>query len=94
MERLRKALPPVPGRKWVVNRAADGVSQLSQIALERAGGERSTKRIVAELEYRGGLGRRRSVEGGIVVAAVLAGIPGLNDALLATALQNGAAVED
>lgn len=94
MERFRKALPPIPGRKWVVNRAADGVSQLTQIALERAGGQRSTQRIAAELEYRGGLGRRRSTQGGIVVAAVLAGIPGLNDVLEATARQNGAAVED
>lgn len=94
MDRLRKVLPPIPGRKWVVNRAADGVSQLSRIALEKAGGYRTTARIASELEYRGGLGRRRSLQGGIVVAAVLSGIPGLNDALLSTARLHGATVDD
>ncbi len=93
IDSVRKVLPPIPGRKWVVNRLADGVSQVATIALERVGGLNSRRAIATELEYRGGLGRRRSTESGVVVSALLAVVPDLNDVVLRMAQQHGARIE-
>ncbi len=89
--RVRKALPPVPGRKWALDKLSSTLGDLSRVALDRAGAESLDRVVVSELEYRGGLGRRRSLSGGFVVAAVLGLIPEANQLVLDTAQHRGGA---
>lgn len=93
LERVRKVLPPVPGRKWVLDKASAALGDLCRTALDRSGSEMLDRQVVSEIDYRGALGRPRTLTGGLLVAAVLGLVPEANHILLATAERAGARVE-
>jgi hypothetical protein len=85
-DRLRSLLPPVPGRKWVVNRVVGLLTgTLEQYRADHADGPR----IVVSISHKGRLARTRSLEPGAVSAMLLAGVPGANDCLLRMASDRG-----
>lgn len=92
VERLRKTLPPVPGRKWVLEKAASALGELCRTALDKSGSEALDRGVVSEIEYRGGLGRKKTLAGGLVVTAVLGLVPDANRILVSTASERGGAV--
>lgn len=93
VERLRKMLPPVPGRRWVLEKLAGALGDLSRMALDRAGSEALTRNVVSEVEYRGALGRNRTLAGGLVSTAVFGLIPEANQLVLAKAQRVGAEID-
>lgn len=93
VERLRKTLPPVPGRKWVLEKVANALGDLCRSALDRAGSDALTRQIVSEVGYRGPLGRNRTLAGGLVATAVFGVVPEANRIVLATAQRAGAEVD-
>lgn len=91
VERLRKLLPPVPGRKWVLERAAAALGELSRAALDRTAAESVNRSVVASIEYSGGLGRKATMSAGLIVSAVLGLVPDANRILMDMAEQHGGA---
>ncbi|MEW1906938.1 hypothetical protein AB0442_00570 [Kitasatospora sp. NPDC085895] len=76
VDRIREFLPPVPGRKWVVARAAG----------------REERLLPCEIVHRGLLGRPRQLGGGLFAATALAALPAAADGLVATAKAHGVPV--
>jgi hypothetical protein len=92
VERLRKLLPPVPGRKWVVGRVLATIQTLIHRAVRRDEGGEMPRGIAAELVYRGRFGRQNSLSPGLAATLVLGALPAVNDSLLATAESQGVPV--
>lgn len=89
-ERLKAMLPPLPGRKWVVGKVTD----LLTVTIARFRDEEADAlgpQIAVDIVYKGRL-RKKQLEAGAVTAAVLAAVPGANDALLRTAADHGATI--
>lgn len=87
VDRIREFLPPVPGRKWVVTRAVEGLLTLVLAAAEAA--EREDRLLPCEIVHRGLLGRPKQLGGGLFAAAVLASVPAASASILATAKARG-----
>ncbi|WP_405012825.1 hypothetical protein [Kitasatospora sp. NBC_01539] len=87
VDRIREYLPPVPGRRWVVTRAAEGLVTLVLAAVEAA--EREDLLLPCEIVHRGLLGRPKQLNGGLFAAAVLALLPAASESLIATAKARG-----
>lgn len=88
VERLRAALPPIPGRRWVMGR----VLQLLQVMIAQAGFGDSTIRTPATVSgvvYRGRLNRTREASPGLLAALLLATSPRAMESLVATAAAHG-----
>lgn len=84
LERARKLIPPIPGRKWLLQKLADELGALWHAAIVKRT-DMSSKHVPLQLVYRASLGRTKVATGGMVVTATLAGIPATTDAILATA---------
>lgn len=91
-DRLRKLLPPLPGRKWVVDRCAQTLGGLARDALDRTVGERAQLSVVSGISYRRSLGRSKEMTAGLAVCAILGLVPSANDCILSTARRHGATV--
>jgi hypothetical protein len=91
VDRVRKMLPPVPGRKWIVTRLVAAF----QRALARLTGQHLDHgpEICAVVRYRGRFGRTREMVPGFAACLLLAAIPGLNDALLTTARAHAVTID-
>lgn len=92
IERVRKLLPPVPGRKWVLTKVGKVLGDLVLVAMTRVGREGSSRTVVSELVHRASLGRTHQITGGIVVTAILAAMPAANDSIIVTARAHGVEV--
>jgi hypothetical protein len=92
VERLRKLLPPVPGRKWATSRALATIQMLLQRAMRHDQGGSASPGITSELIYRGRFGREKSLSPGLAATTVLGALPGVNDSLIATAESLGVPV--
>ncbi len=89
--RLKAALPPLPGRAWVVGKVTDLL--VATVARFRdADTDALTPQIAVDIAYKGRLGRTKRLEAGAVTAMVLAAVPGANDVLLRTAADHGATI--
>jgi hypothetical protein len=90
IERIRTLLPPVPGRKWAVARAAEGLRTLVLAALGELGG--AGLQIPCEIGYRSVMRRDRRVSAGLVGAAIMAAVPEAGRSIDAMARIRGIAV--
>jgi hypothetical protein len=87
-EKIRHMLPPVPGRKWVVDHAMALLGEFAAPRLTKArGGD-----VVSEVVYRGALGREKTVQAGVFAALVMATWPEVRHSLVATARVHGVEV--
>ena len=87
-EKIRHLLPPVPGRKWVVDHAMALLGEFAAPRLTKArGGD-----VVSEVVYRGALGREKTLQAGVFAALVMATWPQVRQSLVATARANGVEV--
>ncbi|NUR26203.1 MAG: hypothetical protein HOV83_10215 [Catenulispora sp.] len=87
-EKIRSMLPPVPGRKWVVDHAMALFGDIAGSFLGRArGGD-----VVSTVVYRGMLGREKTLQAGVFASLVMAGWPDVRRSLTATARSHGADV--
>lgn len=91
VDRLRQFLPPVPGRKWVVTKAAEAIATVVLAALERGSVDQRLDEldVPVEIVHRGLMGRHRVRTGGLFAAASLVVVDQLNASLLATAQKRG-----
>jgi len=84
-EKIRSMLPPVPGRKWVVERAMTLLGDIAGPRLMRKrGGE-----VVSEVVYRGAFRREKTLQAGVFAALVMAKWPDVQRSLVATARVHG-----
>ncbi|WP_225846590.1 hypothetical protein [Streptomyces sp. HPF1205] len=89
VDRLREFLPPVPGRKWVVTKATEVLTTVVLAALEQGSeDELGELTVPSEIVYRGLLGRRRTLSGGLFAVAVLTVVRPAGRSVLATAEQH------
>lgn len=86
VERLRRLLPPLPGRKWIIGRVLRVVQTLVSRATLQAGVS-GGQQVVSGIRYRGATDRETELNPGLVVASLLACLPQVNASLLATADQ-------
>lgn len=93
-ERIRELLPPLPGRKWAVDRATALLSRLANAALARSSGEGLGRTVVAEVDHRASLGRTKTRSAGLGVSAILGAMPEANDVLICMARRHGVTVTD
>ncbi|GAA2017301.1 hypothetical protein GCM10009839_11350 [Catenulispora yoronensis] len=84
-EKIRSMLPPVPGRKWVVDHA---MALLGDIAGPRLAGARGGD-VVSEIVYRGVLGREKTLQAGVFASLVMATWPDVQRSFTATARLHG-----
>ncbi|WP_207892077.1 hypothetical protein [Streptacidiphilus pinicola] len=94
VDRIRRFLPPVPGRKWLVTRAAETLGTVVLAALEHGSFDRPLDQIEVpvEIAYKGLLGRRRVLTGGLFAVAGLVVVDQAAESLAATARQHGVPV--
>jgi hypothetical protein len=87
-DKIRHMLPPVPGRKWVVDHAMALLGDFAAPRLTRTrGGD-----VVSEVVYRGAFGREKTVQAGVFAALVMATWPDVRQSLVATARLHGVEV--
>ena len=89
IERARKLLPPIPGRKWLLQKLGEELGELCHGAVSRRATEKRSIPVPVELVYRGALGRTKVAAGGMAVTAILVGIPGTTDTIVETASSYG-----
>lgn len=80
-EKIRSMLPPVPGRKWVVDHAMALLGDLAGPYLAKTHGGA----VVSEVVHRGRLGREKTLQAGVFAALVMAKWPEVRHSLVATA---------
>ncbi|MEY9871784.1 hypothetical protein ABH931_001257 [Streptacidiphilus sp. MAP12-33] len=91
VDRIRQFLPPVPGRKWLVTRAAEALATVVLAALEHGSVDRPLDQVEVPVEivHKGLLGRERVQTGGLFSVAGLVVVPQAAESLAATARQHG-----
>ncbi|MEU8922062.1 hypothetical protein AB0D10_14170 [Kitasatospora sp. NPDC048545] len=91
VDRIREFLPPVPGRKWVVTKAAEALATAVLAALERGAADQRLDELAvpARIVYRGLLGRQRTLDAGAFAAATLVVSDRAGESLIATARSRG-----
>ncbi|MFJ1756630.1 hypothetical protein [Kitasatospora sp. NPDC088134] len=87
VDRIREFLPPVPGRKWLVTKAAEALLTIGLAATAAA--ERQERSLPCEIVTRNLIGRPKSLPGGLFAASVLTLVPEAGAALLAAAEERG-----
>lgn len=87
IERFRGLLPPVPGRKWIVARAAEVLLTLVTAALGRV--EDRGPQVPCEIVYRTPLRRSRQLSAGFLGTAIMAALPEAAQSIVATAKARG-----
>ncbi|MBL1066414.1 hypothetical protein [Streptomyces sp. 7-21] len=107
-ERIRKALPPLPGRKWVVRKAASGLKAALEHVAEHAerlpwetsgaspdgtdAGTGTGLEIASEIVCRGRFGKEKTLHTCMYTTAFLAMRPDVTRSLVATARAAGVTV--
>lgn len=103
VERIRGYLPPVPGRKWVVNKVANLTLDLTlavwgDLAKDVADtvdgvnaddGEPAGGHVVSEIVHKGALRRTKELRGGLFAAAVMVGNRDVSTCLRQAAAMRG-----
>ena len=84
--RLSDVLPPVPGRKWMVAKAARTVVAANTLFAHPAGA--TTGPVPCEILYRGIFGRSAHLRAGLFAAMMLNAIPEASHSLITTAQAN------
>lgn len=94
VDRIREFLPPVPGRKWAVTKAAEALATVVLAALERGSVDQrlDTMTVPAQIVHRGMLGRQRTLDAGSFAAATLVVVGQVSDSIVATAERHGVPV--
>ncbi|SEK32916.1 hypothetical protein [Streptacidiphilus jiangxiensis] len=94
VDRIRQFLPPVPGRKWLVMRAAEALATVMLAALEAGSVDRPLDlvEVPVEIVHKGMLGRQRVLLGGLFAVSGLVVVAPAADSLVATARQHGVPV--
>ncbi|BAJ29903.1 MULTISPECIES: hypothetical protein [Kitasatospora] len=87
VDRIREFLPPVPGRKWLVTRAAEALLTVAMAATAAA--ERQERSLPCEIVAKNLIGRPKNLAGGLFAASALTLIPEAGEAILATARARG-----
>jgi hypothetical protein len=87
VDRIRDLLPPVPGRKWVVSKAAECL--LTLVMAVTASAEQDDRLVPCEIVYRSVFGRPKELSAGLFAATILGAFPSVGDALIATAEARG-----
>lgn len=87
-ERARKLLPPMPGRKWAVDKVTAVISDLATEALARVGREGLHRPVISQISGRGRLGKKE-LSVGAVAAAVFGLVPEATECACALAEQRG-----
>jgi hypothetical protein len=93
IDRLITALPPVPGRKWLVTRVMDVVAGLA-MALQRTSNRDEGKhdeapvRVPSVVVYRGQL-RQKELKPGVVALLAMAAVPEAAQAVFSLGAQHG-----
>ena len=85
IDRIREALPPVPGRRWIVTRMAEGLLTLLMAILGPRWKANIAPRLPCEIVYRNVFGRQTRLRAGLFAVLVLAAIPESATSLVATA---------
>jgi hypothetical protein len=87
-EHIRGLLPPLPGRKWVVEQAMGIIGNIAgPITAKVTAGD-----VACEIVYRGRFGREKSLQAGLFPALLMASRRQIHQSLIATALAQGAVV--
>jgi hypothetical protein len=90
VDRIRELFPPVPGRRWVVSRAADAMLTLVMAAAHRPERDTATApEVPCELVYRRRLGRTRTLSAGLFATTILVVVPEASHSLIASAHARG-----
>ncbi|MFI1970507.1 hypothetical protein [Streptomyces cinnamoneus] len=93
IDRVRDLLPMVPGRKWVVTKAVEGLATVMLAALEQAGEQRlETVPVACEITYRGALGMKKTLRANMFTTALLAQQAEVMHSLVLTAQAYGVPV--
>lgn len=95
VDRLRELLPPVPGRKWLVTKAAEALATVVLAALEQgsADHQRLDELVVPnEIVHHGLTGRQKIQDGGLFAAATLVIVDQAARSMVATAQLHGVPV--
>ncbi|MFD8596905.1 hypothetical protein ACFV1L_18080 [Kitasatospora sp. NPDC059646] len=87
VDRIRELLPPVPGRKWLVTKAAEGLLTLALAATAAA--EREDRPLPCEIVVKNLIGRPKSLAGGLFAASALTLLPEAGERILAEARSRG-----
>ncbi|MFK0193903.1 hypothetical protein [Kitasatospora sp. NPDC090308] len=87
VDRIREFLPPVPGRRWLVTRAAEALLTVALAATATA--ERQERPLPCEIVAKNLLGRPKNLAGGLFAASALTLIPEAGEAVLAAARERG-----
>jgi hypothetical protein len=92
VDRIREAFPPIPGRRWLVTKAANSLVTVGMaFASPRWPADRAPM-LPCQIVYRNLFGRRAQRSAGLFAAVVLAGIPEAASSLIATAHARSVAV--
>lgn len=94
VDSLRGALPPVPGRKWVLQKAAGALFTIWALAADRALSAPGIEemRVVCEIEYKGWI-RTKEAETGTFTGAVMALLPDLDQTVRREVERRGIPIE-
>ncbi|MFD7728966.1 hypothetical protein ACFV6F_01070 [Kitasatospora phosalacinea] len=87
VDRIREFLPPVPGRKWLVTKAAEALLTVALAATAAA--ERQERSLPCEIVAKNLFGRPKNLAGGLFAASALTLIPEAGEAVLAAARERG-----
>jgi hypothetical protein len=86
IDRIREMFPPIPGRKWMVTKVANGLVVLTIAVVGRPPSQvDSLPTLPCEILYKNMLGRRATLSAGLFAAIILATIPEASDSLITTA---------
>jgi hypothetical protein len=85
IDRIREIFPPIPGRKWMVTKAANGMLTLIIAVAGHPPWQAQLPMLPCEIVYRNVLGRRATLPAGLFAAIVLAAIPEASHSLITTA---------
>ncbi|WP_435174966.1 hypothetical protein [Actinacidiphila sp. bgisy145] len=92
LDGIRGALWGVPGREWVLGRAAEALTGLVMSQVQRGGGAFAEVLVPGEIVHRGRFGRSRSLSASLYPTAFLLASPGVVESFTATARARGVTV--
>ena len=93
VDRLKRMLPPLPGRGWVLGQVADVVGLLIGQVLP-GDGRWASAPVVTAVECTGRLGRRHTVRPGMAASLLMTACPDVVRSVVATARAHGVPVAD
>jgi hypothetical protein len=88
-QHIKSLLPPLPGRKWVVDKAMDVITGMAAPILTDVA---TGVGVASEIAYRTKLGREKTLHSGFFAALLLATRRPIHESLVATARAKGVAI--